>query len=134
MGAAVAVPVSETTELAAVLSVMVTVPIADPAAVGVKVTLTVQMPPGATADVQVLVAANGAVAVTPVTVRLAVPVFVIVTTCTALVVLTTWVAKVRLAGDSETAGCDCPVPVSNTTCGLPGAVSLIVRAPMVAAG
>lgn len=132
MGAALPVPVSETAcGLLAALSVMVKVPRAPPPAVGVKVTLTVHSPPAATADAQVLVSANGPETATLLTVNEAVPLLVIVTTCAALVVLTAWLVKVRVVGERLTAGSARPVPVSSTTCGLPDALSVIVRAPIL---
>jgi hypothetical protein len=53
----------------------------------------------------------------------AVPVLVRVTLCAALVVVMSWPAKVRLAGESETTGTT-PVPVSGILCGLPEALSV----------
>src|SRR5439155_1744042 len=85
-------------------------------ALGVNVTETVQLPPAATV-VQVLVCANwsGFVppSVTPLTTRLALPVFDTVTVCGALVVPVFWLPNARGA-DSETtgAGTAAPVPVS----------------------
>src|SRR5215469_2961388 len=48
-----------------------------------------------------------------------------VTGCEALLVPTTWSAKVRSVFESETA--KVPVPLSEMACGLPGALSLIER-------
>ena len=70
------------------LSVRVMEPTALPVVVGVKVTLMVQIPPVATDEPQVLVCAKGAVAVIEPRLRVAVPLFVTVTVCTALVVFT----------------------------------------------
>jgi hypothetical protein len=58
----------------------------------------------------------------------ALPAFVRITLCEALVVPTRWSAKVMLDFESETAGAVVPVPVRPMVCGLPGAlfVSLIV--------
>jgi hypothetical protein len=63
----------------------------------------VQLPPAATV-VQALVSANGVEAVILDTFRLAVPVFVNVTVCAALIVLTFSLANVRLVADKLTAG------------------------------
>src|SRR5437016_2908473 len=59
----------------------------------------------------------------------ALPVLVRVTVCETLVVLKIWRAKGRLAGDRLTAGA-VPVPLSDTVCGLPVALSAIVTAPV----
>ena len=63
----------------------VRLPEAAPAAVGLNVTLAVQDAPAAIELPQVLVSANGAVAVTEETAAAAVPVFLIVTACAAVV-------------------------------------------------
>ena len=70
------------------LSVMVMVPGWLPVAVGVKVTLMVQLAPAATEVPQVLVWAYGALAAMLVRLSVAVPEFVRVTVCAALVVFT----------------------------------------------
>ena len=90
MGAVTPVPVSEIAcGLVAALSTKVTDPTALPAVVGVKVTLMVQIPPAARDEPQVLVCAKGGVAVIEPRVRAAVPLFVTVTVCAALVEFTT---------------------------------------------
>ena len=61
----------------------------------------------------------------PVIVKLAFPVLVRVTDCAVLVVLTPWLAKVRLLAERLTAGA-LPVPVSATVCGLPGSESAML--------
>src|SRR5260370_10349541 len=68
--------------------------------------------------------------------RAAEPLLVRVTLCGGLVVFTVWLAKVKLVGDRVTAGVPlplAPVPVSETVCGLPVALSvketLAVREP-----
>jgi hypothetical protein len=65
---------------------------------------------------------------TPLTVRVALPLFVRVTVCAALVVPTVWLAKVRLVGEKVATGPELvvPVPVRLTVCGLPLALSVIV--------
>jgi hypothetical protein len=62
-------------------------------------------------------------------VRVAVPVFVTVTVCAALVVVTSWPLKVKgVAGESVTVGVPAvPVPLRTTPCGLLAALSLIER-------
>src|SRR5271157_1454017 len=58
----------------------------------------------------------------------AVPLLVSVTACAELVVLTSWLLKDRLVGDRVTPGA-VPVPERATVCGLPEAVSVMVRVP-----
>jgi hypothetical protein len=59
----------------------------------------------------------------------ALPAFLRVTLCAALVVLICWNPNVRLVGDRLTMG-PVPVPVRLIVCGLPEAVSAIVIAPV----
>jgi len=54
-----------------------------------------------------------------------------VAVCTALVVPTAWLAKVKLPGTSST---NVPVPLSATVCGEPAALSLIDSVPLLAGG
>src|SRR6266404_4036407 len=70
------------------LSVMVIAPVRVPVAVGVNVTLIVQLAPAATEVPQVLVCAYCALAAMLVMLSAALPVFVSVTVCAALVVFT----------------------------------------------
>ena len=74
------------------LSVMVTLPLRLPLAPGVKVTLIVHVPPGAMAEVQVLVCAKSDAFVPLIAIVLIVseadPLFVTVTVCALLVVPT----------------------------------------------
>src|SRR5204862_3254271 len=100
-----AVPVPDTPEvwgLLLALSVTVSVPLRDPAAVGVKVTLIVQFPPAATLDPQLLVCPKspGLVPVKAMLVMLNVaPLgFESVTACAALVAPTFWLLKVSVVG------------------------------------
>ena len=86
------------------MSVIVTVPVRAPAAVGVKVTEIVQFAPAATLAPQVLVCEKSPDAAIEVMVRAAVPELVSVTVCAALVVPSVSEAKVRLAGESVTVG------------------------------
>ena len=78
-----------------------------PLAAGVKVTLMAQLDPAATETPQLFVCAKS-VGLAPATAKLeivsaAFPVFLSVTTCTLLVVVTAWFAKVTLVGVSVTA-------------------------------
>jgi hypothetical protein len=118
-------------------SVTVTLPALGPDTVGEKVTLIVQLAFGASAlgEIgQLLVCPKLALAAMLEIVRLAVPLFVSVTVCAGLVVVSGCAAKLRLVGDSVTAGAT-PVPLRGTCCGLPAASSLTEtaaeRAPVV---
>ena len=62
------------------------------------------------------------------------PVFVIVTVCAGLVAATVVLANVSVVVERLATGAATPVPVSSTTCGLPGALSVIVRAPISGPG
>jgi hypothetical protein len=108
---------------------MVRVPARAPVAVGVNVTLIVQVFDPAVAgkvagaigqaDAPVLVCAKSPDAAMEMIVRGPVPVFVSVTVCAALVVLTNWLPKVSVVGASPTAGTGfAPVPVREIFCGL----------------
>jgi hypothetical protein len=85
-------------------SMMVTAPVRTLAAVGVNVTITVQVPLDAMGLPQVFVWAKSPLAVTLVIVRLLVPLLMRVTLCDALVVLTTWLPNVSVATESCTPG------------------------------
>jgi len=69
------------------LSAIDSVPLREPVAVGVNVTLIVQLDPAARLVPQVFVCAKSPVTVTPVIVRLAVPLLLRVTALAVLVVL-----------------------------------------------
>ena len=97
----------------------------DQTAVGLNVTLIVQDDPAATVVVQLLVCEKSPVAIMLLTVKLAVPVLVSVTGAAALVIPTNTPVKLRLPGDSVTAGAT-PVPLIGTLCGLPAALSVIL--------
>jgi hypothetical protein len=86
------------------LSVTVSVPVREPAAVGVKVTAMVQWAPGARLVPQLLVWAKSPEAAIEVNVRATCPEFVKVTAWAAVVVPTVCWANVRLVGESVTAG------------------------------
>jgi hypothetical protein len=125
--AAVPVPVRLTVcGLPAALSEMLTDAVRVPAAVGVNVTLIVQLPPAATELPQVFVSAKSAVLVPVmlmlVMLKLVLPVLLRVTLCARLVTPTFSLAKVRPEGDRLT-WLERPVPVRLTVCGLPAALS-----------
>src|SRR5437016_14500472 len=88
--------------LPAMLSVIVTAPVRMPVAVGVNVTLMVQLAPAATDVPQVLVCMKSPLATMLVTLSAAFPVLFSVTDCAALVVPTSWFANVRLVGERLT--------------------------------
>src|SRR5256712_441769 len=116
-------------------SVMFTAAARAPGPAGVKLTLIVQLAPGATelAPVgQVLPAAKAkSAACAPVMVMLvrlrgAPPLLVSVTFCAALVVPTRCLPDVLLVAESVAVGGVTPVPVSDTDCGLPAASSVMI--------
>src|SRR5438445_2160089 len=113
-----------------------------PVAAGVKLTLIVQLAPGATEPAllgQVLPAVMPKSAgCAPVMVMLmrfsgAPPLLVSVTFCAGLVVPTRCLPKALLVAESVAVGGVTPVPVSDTDCGLPAASSVMftvaARAP-----
>jgi hypothetical protein len=130
------VPVSETVcgePLA--LSAIVNVPVRLPDAVGVKVTERLQLAPAATlAPAHVPVSAKSPEALIEVMVNVPGPEFVSFTDWAALVEPMLCEAKVRLAGESVTAGAPAPaavpVPLKATVCGEPAALSVMVRVPV----
>src|SRR6266852_1245831 len=77
-------------------------PVRAPVAVGVKVTDTVQVPPGISGLGQLLVWAKSPVAAMLAKVRFALPTFPTVKVCGALVVPTVCAAKVKLVGFRHT--------------------------------
>lgn len=97
----------------------------DQAAVGLKVTVIVQDDPAATPAVQLLVCEKSPLAVTALTVKVAVPVLLTLTDCVALLFPTSTPLKLRLAGESRAAEAT-PVPVKGTLCGLPAALSVML--------
>ncbi len=118
MTGAVPAPVSETLcGLFEALSVMVSAPVREPLAVGVKVTLTVQLELAATLVPQLLVCAKSPLAVMLETLAAAVPVFDTMTGCDALLLPSTCAEKVSVLVDTAMTGA-VPVPVSETLCGL----------------
>src|SRR5437016_6091171 len=121
------------------LSVSDSVPVRAPEAVGVEVTLMVQVPPAAKvaglvgqALAPVLVAAKSPEGANELIVKAAAPVFVSVTVIGALVVASSWLPKSRLVGANPTPGAVL-FPLGVMICGLPPALSVSdsvpVRAP-----
>jgi len=111
------------------LSVSVSAPVRFPLAVGVNVTLIVQLPDASTELAQLLVWAKSPLAVIVRLVKVPLPVLVKVIDCGALVVETDGPEKARLLGESLTIGAT-PVPLKVTDCGLLAAYSLKVSAPL----
>ena len=101
-----------------------------PAAVGANFTLTMQDAAAPKLAGQLFVCAKSLefapVSVIPLTPSVPLPVFESVMLCAALVVPTDCAPKFRLAGDSAIPG-EAPVPDSVTICGLPLALSLMLK-------
>ena len=94
---------------------IVKLPCATPAAVGANFTLIVQFPPGGTLAAHVFVSVNIAELVaTDTPVSAAVPTFVSVTVCAALVLPTFAFPKARPVGESETTVLARLPPLMNT--------------------
>jgi hypothetical protein len=108
-------------------SVNVSTPVADPSVVGMKVTLTVHVPPAATLVTQVFVEiANGPLAVTPLRLSAAFSWLVNVTVLAELVSFTAMFPKLRLVGEKLTGLL--PLPERLTVC-VP-ALSVMVTDPV----
>src|SRR5580704_17101068 len=110
---------------------MTTEPVAAAEEDGSNVTVMVQVAPAAT-EVQLLVGGIPVkpelpVAVTELTVKVALPEFVKVTVLTVLEPMS-WLPKSRLAGDSVTTGAELPVPARATDWGLPAPFEVTVIA------
>jgi hypothetical protein len=130
-----ALPLKFTTcGLPAALSVIVNEPVLLPVAVGVKVTLMVQLAPAGKDAPQVLISPKSPVARMFVIIKGAVPVLLNVTACAALVVPKASLGKVRLVGERVTNGLETPIPVRRTIWGLPSALSIMARAPTLDPG
>jgi hypothetical protein len=108
---------------------MMTAPVRVPAAVGLKVTLIVHDALGLIVLLQLLVWAKSPVVAIPVMLNGPLPVFFTVAGSAGLTVPTSWEPKIKVAGVRLTAGMP-PVPVSGSWWGLPGALSVIVTAPV----
>src|ERR1700677_58718 len=113
---------------------MVRVPLRSPDAVGVKVTLIVQLALGAKVAEQLLTSAKSPVVWSVPTLNATFPVFVRVTACVALEVPTCCAENVRLVGAREAIAPE-PVPLRWMTWGEPAALSTTridpVRVPAV---
>ena len=101
-----------------------------PAAAGLKVTYTVAVPPDATTigvvdGVKLKSAAFAPEIAIPVITRFAVPELPMVMAVGLLATFTCWLPKLRLAGERLITGV-VPVPVNDTNCGLPVALSVMV--------
>jgi hypothetical protein len=109
------------------LLVIVTLPVRAPPVVGENVTLTVQLAFTARLVPQVFVCAKSPLAAIELMVADAVPVFVTVAVCAAVVLPTTVLANDRLVGFAESDGPGwVPVPVRLTGLTLPATVTLSV--------
>jgi len=129
-GAGAPTPESRTVcGLPGALSVTASEPLLLPEAVGVNVTLILQLAPAATLAPQLFIWAKAPVSVIPVIARGAVPVLVRVTACAALVVPAAWLAKLTVVGKSVTAGAN-PTPASRMDWGLSKALSVRVTEPL----
>ena len=129
---AVPVPVRLTAcGLLLALSVTVTFAVRTPVVVGLKLTVMVQLAPAAKLVPQDWLPVKSP-ALAPVRAMLVIlsavlPGLVRVAVCEALVVPTTWLPKLRLAGDKVTVPATvAPVPLRATLCGLPVALSLML--------
>ena len=114
------------------LSVMVIEPERVPVAVGVNVTLIVQLPPAATLDPQLLVWAKSPLAVMLVMLRPCVPRLFSVTPLGLEAVLKPWPENVRLVVERLAIGA-IPVPLRLAVCVLPVApllLSVTVKVPV----
>jgi hypothetical protein len=118
---------------------MLTDAVRAPVAAGVKVTLTVQLPPaGGTLTLVLQAVLVDASAKSPLFVPVilmlvkfsaALPVFVSVTVWAVLVVPMLWLLNVRLVGTKDAVGVP-PAPVKGTVCGLPVALSVMLTDPV----
>jgi hypothetical protein len=112
------------------LLVTVTEPVRDPAAVGVNVTLIVQLAPTARLVPQLFVCAKSPLAAMELIVAAAVPLLDSVVACDAVVDPTTVLANDRLAGEAESDGPGAvPVPLRATAVA-PDTSVLIVSVPL----
>lgn len=117
------------------LSVRVKVPERVPVVVGVNVTVYTQEALGASVVPHGELTWKSPLTVAEVILRVAVPVFVRVIVCPALVVPTNCEENVKLVGARDAMGApETPVPVKLDVCGLPGALSttnnVALRAPV----
>ncbi len=102
--------------------------------VGLNVTKIWQLLPGERVEGQLFVWVNAPEIVILTVVKSALPVLVSVTVCGALVLPTSWSLKVREVGEKVAAGAGVvPVPDKATGCGLPVALSAMLRFALSAA-
>ena len=114
------------------MSVTLSVPVLMPAAVGVKVTLIVQLAAAARELRQLVVSAKSPLALTAAMPSAVLPELVSVTASGALVVPTGWPPKSRAEGDRLATGpSKNPVPVKLTVWGLFAAASVKVIVPVL---
>src|SRR5580704_13480573 len=119
----------ETCGLVAALSLTTNVPVAAPVCVGWKTTLMVQVEPAARLEPQVVAETeNGPVVEGEMLVSATACLLWRVNVLAALVVPTVVLGKVALAGVKVTAMV--PVPLSDTLCGLPPALSVMESVPV----
>jgi hypothetical protein len=111
------------------LSMMVSVPVRVPLALGEKTTLMVQLPPTLTLLAQMVGSKKSPLVEILAIERAADPVLLRVTGWEALEVPTAWLLKVRLEGETEARGAT-PVPLKLTVCGLLLALSFRVTVPL----
>src|SRR5205807_634490 len=110
--------------------VMATPPVLKPVAVGLKVTLTVQLAPAVTLLPQLLVWAKSPLATMLAMFNTAVPLLVSMDVWDGLVVPMSRLPKIKLLLDRVMTGARIPLPVRGTDCGLPGALSVMVIDPL----
>src|SRR5579875_1581672 len=123
-------PVSAMTcGLSAALSVIVTLPVRVPPVVGVNTMLMAQLPPAGRVTLQVFPSLKSPLATIPEMSSVCEPLLVSVTCLPELDVPMATTPKSRLVAERATAACGVTFPVKRTTCGLPGALSVIVSAP-----
>src|SRR2546425_2232068 len=101
-----------------------------PVAVGLKVTVMVQLAPAVRLLPQLLVWAKSPLAAMLAMFNTAVPLLVSVDVWDGLVVPMSRVPKIRLLLDRVMTGARIPAPVTATDCGLPGALSVMVIDPL----
>src|SRR5438093_2063697 len=111
------------------LSTSVRAPTLWPTALGVNVTLTVQLEPTATGPLHVLVWAKSPLVEILMNTKGKSPILLTVIACGVLVVPISWLPKSRLVAESTAVG-PVAVPARLTTFGVLGALLAIVRLPL----
>ena len=107
------------------LSVIVNLPVRAPVAVGVNVTLMLQLEPAARVAPQVFVEAKSPVTAIELMFRLAFPVLDSVTDCAALFVFTIWLANVRPVAERLATGAGAGSPVPDAAIDIAAFVALL---------